>query len=373
MVVLESEAAVIGMVRSSEGVPWREQASGSSPPSLSPEAPGTHPMRSATRQAGSRSAGSGRTGSSSPRSGPGTRQRSFGATAPTEEVVFVLSPRGRITGRVVDPYFCPVADVALQAVSVKTETFGGMAIQGGAVVETRSHEDGTFAIDGSRPAPSSSPARGREWQESSPAAPAAGRPGSRRGRAGPVHKAALLEGQVVEPDGSPVARAEISRDLPPRPGEIRYEAPLALQRRRRAVPDRRPGARAPRARRPARDVRGGGPGNRRSARRQYPRLRACRRTDGLRASGRSSGYPVAEARGLSPVELLGRGVGRCRQRARRKLRFEGISPGSYRLEAQKKARAGLGSRCRSRSPRRRWKGSSCSWRLPAPSIAGFSA
>jgi protocatechuate 3,4-dioxygenase beta subunit len=335
-VVLESEAAVTGVVRSSEGQPLEgagirivpsEPLPGNSQgePDAVSDAAGRFAIR------GQRSGV--RLKLSAERPGYAPAQVS-GVAAPTEDVVFVLSPRGRITGRVVASDARPVAGVALQAISVKTETFGGMAIQGGAVVEARSHEDGTFAIDGVEPGPIELTGSGPEWQESSlqlrlPAGQ------DLEGVELVLHKAALLEGQVLGPDGNPVARAEIGRYLPPRPGEIRYEAPLAFSD---AEGRYRIGSLAPgRLSFAARHAMFG------EAVREIDAQPGANTLDfelsgGQTVSGRvvdPSGYPVAEARVSLRSSSWAAGPSDAVSEADGSFHFEGISPGSYRLEAQK--------------------------------------
>lgn len=152
-----------------------------------------------------------------------------GVPVPTEEpIAVVLSPTSRISGRVLDAASRPVSGAVIQATEERVETVAGMPVFGtGRQLETRSQEDGSFSFEGVEPGSIELTASGAQWQESSLRLRlAAGQ--DLEGVELTLHEAAILEGTVLGQDGTPVVGAEIGRHRPPRPGEMRIEAPLAL-------------------------------------------------------------------------------------------------------------------------------------------------
>jgi hypothetical protein len=336
-VVLEGEAVVSGLVRSSDGRPLEGAAIHVVPSESPPGGPAGVPDAVSDTEGRFEIHGN-RLGArlklSAERSGYAPAQVS-GVTAPTETpVVLTLSPRGRISGRVVDSDSRPVADTMLQALSVKTEVFGGMAIQGGDVVEARSHEDGTFVIEGVEPGPVELTASAPEWQDSSRQLQVpVGK--DLEGIELVLHKAALLQGQVLGPDGNSVARAEIGRYLPPRPGEIRYEAPLAFSD---AEGRYRIGALAPG--RLSLAARHGtfGDAVRDIDLQSGDNTLDFELTGGQTVSGRvvdPSGSPAAEARVSLRSNSWAAGPPDVMSEPDGSFHFKGISPGTYHLEARK--------------------------------------
>lgn len=336
-VVLEGEAVVRGLVRTSGGQPLEGvdvRVTTAEPlPGAAQKAPDAVSDAAGGFEIRGQRPGS-RLKLTAERPGYAPAQVS-GVAAPTEEpVVIVLSPRGRISGRVLDSDSRPIPRARVQALSPRTEVFGGTVMQGGTAVEARSYEDGTFLIDGVEPGPVELTGSGPEWQETSQHLQlAAGQ--NLDGIELVLQKAALLEGQVLGSDGSPVAGAEIGRYLPPRPGEIRYEAPLAYS-----------------------DAEGryriGGlpPGRLSLAARHGAFGEAVRDIDlqsgdnaldfelkgGQTISGRvvdSASLPVGGARVILHADAWAAGPPDAVSEADGSFRFEGIPPGSYGLEAER--------------------------------------
>jgi Carboxypeptidase regulatory-like domain len=336
-VVLEGEAVLTGMVRGTDGQPLEgadvrivPTASLLGGPQGAPDAVTGSGGRFEIR--GQRPGA--RLKLSAERSGYAPAQAS-GVTAPNEEpVVLVLAPRGSISGRVVDADSHPVPGIALQAVSVKMEIVEGATVKGGRATETRSHEDGSFVLDGVEPGPVELTGSEAGWQESTlqirlPVGQ------NLEGVELVLHKAALLEGRVLGPDGNPVARAEIGRYEPPREGVIRYRAPLALSDAdgRYRIGGLAPGHLSLAARHVALgqsirdlDVQ---PGD---------NTLDFELTGGHAVSGRvldSSGAPARDARVSLRSNSSAAGPPDAMSDADGSFRFEGISAGSYRLDAVK--------------------------------------
>lgn len=336
-VMLEGEAAVRGLVRSNDGRPVEGAEirivpseplpgdSSTAPDALS-DAAGRFEIRSQRPGA--------RLKLSAEKAGYAPAQVS-GVTAPSEEpILLVLSLRGSITGRVVDADSRPVAGAVLRAASTKLEMVEGLAIQGGSVVEGRSRDDGTFVIEGVEPGPVELTASGAEWQESSlqlrlPAGQ------NLDGVELVLHEAALVEGRVLGPDGTPVARAEIGRHEPPRPGEIRYRQPLAVSdaEGHYRIDGLAPGRLSLAASHPTL-----GQGLRELDAQPGDNAVDFELAGGQTVSGKvldPSGSPVADARVSLRSSSSAGGPADASSEADGSFHFEGISPGSYRLEAGK--------------------------------------
>lgn len=336
-VVLEGEAVVAGAVRTPDGKPLEGTEIRIARSEALPGVPRSAPDAVSDTAGGFEIRGQ-RPGArlklSAERPGYAPAQVS-GVAAPTEEpVVITLSPRARISGRVVDSDSRPVAGATLRALSPRSEIVGGIVIQGGPTVETRSHEDGTFVVEGVEPGPVQLTGSGPDWQEASqqlrlPVGQ------DLEGIELVLRRAALLEGRVLGPDGSPVARAEIGRHLPPRPGEIRYEAPLAFSDAEGRY-----------------RIGGLAPGRLSLAARHGAFGESVREIDlqpgdndldfelagGQTVSGQvvaPSGAPVAGARVSLQADSWAAGPPDAMSEPDGSFRFEGLPPGSYGLAARK--------------------------------------
>lgn len=152
-----------------------------------------------------------------------------GVPVPAEEpVAVVLSPLGRISGRVLDTESRPVSGAVIQVTEERMETVGGMPVFGtGRQLETRSRTDGSFLLEGVEAGPVELTASGAQWQESAVRLRlATGQ--DLEGVELTLREAAVLEGRVFGQDGTPVIGAEIGPHRPVQPGEVRIQAPLAL-------------------------------------------------------------------------------------------------------------------------------------------------
>ena len=160
------------------------------------------------------------------RAGYATVELSGVAVNPEKPLVVVLHPASLLAGRVVDEDGGPVSGVLLTAVSQRAIAAGTMMITKGPVVQARSRDDGSFALQGVEPGRVELTASGPGWQTVELALQvSAGK--DLESVEVVLRKAATLSGRVSGIDGSPVVGAEISRQEPEQPGVITYSAPLA--------------------------------------------------------------------------------------------------------------------------------------------------
>ncbi|HEX6903732.1 MAG TPA: carboxypeptidase-like regulatory domain-containing protein [Thermoanaerobaculia bacterium] len=158
------------------------------------------------------------------RAGFATAELAGVAVNPEKPLVVVLNPASLLAGRVVDEDSRPVAGILLTAISQRMVVVGGATMTRGLRFQTRSRDDGSFALQGVEPGRVQLTASEAGWQtvELDLKVPEGK---DLEGVEVVLRKAAILTGRVSGPDGAPVVGAEIRRHVPEQPGMFTYYGP----------------------------------------------------------------------------------------------------------------------------------------------------
>ncbi len=161
------------------------------------------------------------------RSGYASAELSGVPVSSPEPLVIVLMPSSSLAGHVTDAAGRPLARISLTALSRRAVVIAGHVVSTGRPLQTRSRDDGSFAIEGVEPGGVELTASGSGWQDTQQ---------NLQVPAGQnledleivLRKSASLTGRVLGPDGEPVVGAAIGRPEPEPPGLIlAFHAPLA--------------------------------------------------------------------------------------------------------------------------------------------------